>query len=201
MKRLLFPALLLSACAATPAPDPTPNVVLDTEAGEIEIEVYPDAAPLSAGDFLRYVDDGLYDGEAFYRTVRADNDPRGMNMSLIQGGRRDQEPVHPPVAHERTTDTGISNTRGAVALARLEPGTGSAAWFFINIGDNSFLDTGGARNPDGEGYATFGRVVRGMDVVETIQAGRSEAPSDEAVTSGQILDEPVTITRAYRVAE
>lgn len=197
MKRLLLLAAALTAC--THSPDPTPNVVLQTDKGDIEIEVYPDAAPLSAGDFLRYVDDGLYDGQGFYRVVRADNDPRDMGMSLIQGGRLDQEPVHPAIAHERTTDTGISNTRGSVAIARLEPGTGSAAWFFINIGDNSFLDTGGVRNPDGEGYATFGRVVRGMDVVEAIQAGRSEAPSEEAVTSGQILDTPVTITRAYRV--
>ena len=200
MKRLaLTLAALLSACAA--ASDGNPNVVLETAKGEIEIEVYPDAAPISAGDFLRYVDEGLYDEQGFYRVVRADNDPRGMGMSLIQGGRLDQEPVGPSIAHERTTDTGIPNERGTVAIARLEPGTGSAAWFFINIGDNRFLDTGGERNPDGEGYATFGRVVRGMEVVEAIQAEPSDAPSEEAVTSGQILDEPVAIARAYRVSD
>ena len=198
MKRLALAAaaVLLAACSG---PDTRPNVVLDTALGEIEVEVHLDQAPISAADFLLHVDRGLYDGEGFYRVVRADNDPRGMGMSLIQGGLLSQEPVTPPIAHERTTDIGMSNTRGTISIARDAPGTGSAAYFFINIGDNSFLDTGGVRNPDGEGYAAFGRVVRGMNVVEAIQAGRADAPSDEPVTSGQILSEPVTITRAYRV--
>ena len=197
MTRLLLASLLLAACASVP--DADPNVVLETSLGEIEIEVYPDAAPLSAGDFLRHVDEGLYDEQSFYRTVRADNDPRAMGMSLIQGGRTDREMVRPPIAHERTTDTGISNTRGTVAIARLEPGTGSAGYFFINIGDNRFLDTGGARNPDGEGYATFGRVVRGMEVVEAIQGGATVRESDAEATRGQMLAEPVVIRRAYRL--
>ena len=205
MNRLLAPLLAatwLAACAGEP--DIRPNVVLQTEAGEIEIEVHSDTAPISAADFLLHVDEGLYDGAGFYRTVRPDNDPRGMGMSLIQGGLLSQEPVTPAIAHERTTDTGLSNVRGTVSIARDEPGTGSAAYFFINIGDNSFLDTfsengGVSRNPDGEGYASFGRVVRGMDVVETIQAGRSDAASDVEVTAGQILDAPVIIERAFRV--
>ena len=199
MKRYIAPVVLLLSACATTAPDPTPNVVLDTELGEIEIEVYPEAAPASAGDFLMHVDGGLYDDQGFYRTVRADNDPRGMGMSLIQGGVLSQEPTTPPIPHERTTDTGIPNERGTVAIARLEPGTGSAGYFFINIGDNRFLDTGGERNPDGEGYATFGRVVRGMDVVEAIQSGDANAPSDDAVTNGQMLTNPIIIRRAYRV--
>ncbi|MEM7728645.1 MAG: peptidylprolyl isomerase [Pseudomonadota bacterium] len=192
--------LLLTACATVPA-DTDPNVVLQTELGEIEIEVYPDRAPLSAGDFLKYVDEGLYDGEGFYRVVRADNDARGQGMSLIQGGVIGDEFDTPPIAHERTTETGLSNVRGVVSIARLEPGTGSAGFFFINIGDNSFLDTGGMRNPDGEGYATFGRVVRGMDVVEAIQAGDTGAKSPYAVTDTQYLTEPVIITRAFRTGE
>jgi len=192
-------AIPFTLVACGPVADTDPNVVLDTTFGDIEIEVYPDAAPISAADFLLHVDRGLYDAQGFYRVVRPDNDPRDMGMSLIQGGLLSQEPVTPPIAHERTTDTGIGNTRGTVSIARDAPGTGSAAYFFINIGDNSFLDTGGVRNADGEGYTAFGRVVRGMDVVEAIQAGRSDAPSEEAVTSGQILDDPVIITRAYRV--
>ncbi len=193
----LLAVSILVACGGEP--DVRPNVVLQTEAGEIEIEVHADTAPISAADFLLHVDEGLYDGAGFYRTVRADNDPRDMGMSLIQGGLLSQEPVTPPIAHERTTDTGLSNVRGTVSIARDAPGTGSAAYFFINIGDNSFLDTGGERNPDGEGYASFGTVVRGMDVVETIQAGRSDADSAEPVTSGQILNTPIIIERAYRV--
>ncbi len=190
-------SLGLLGMACTPQTE-LPVIVLETTAGPIEITVYPDKAPFSAGDFLRYVDGGLYDGQGFYRVVRADNDPREMGMSLIQGGRLDQDMVGGPIAHELTTDTGISNRDGAVAIARLEPGTGSAAYFFINIGNNDFLDTGGSRNPDGQGYATFARVTKGLDVARAIQVMETAANSDEAVTRGQILKDPVIITRAYR---
>lgn len=208
MKRYLLPlALVLSACNASdktetpesPSPDLRPNVILETALGNIEIEVYQDSAPISGTDFLAHVDQGLYDGEGFYRTVYAENDPLGMGMSLIQGGVLDYESGLPQIEHEKTTDTGLSNTRGVISIARGEPGTGSAAYFFINIGNNAFLDYGGERNPDGEGYATFGRVVSGMDVVETIQSQPVSQESDNDVTKGQILAEPVTIIKAYRV--
>lgn len=175
-----------------------PIVVLETTSGPMEITVYPDKAPISVGDFLKHVDGGHYDGEGFYRVVREENDPRQMGMSLIQGGRLDQEMIFDPIDHELTTDTGISNRDGAVAIARAEPGTGSAAYFFINIGNNDFLDTGGSRNPDGQGYATFGRVTKGLNVAKEIQSMDTSAESDEAVTQGQILAKPVIITRAYR---
>ena len=192
---ILSLGLMAAACSAQ---GDNPVVVLETTSGPIEITVYPDAAPVSAGDFLRCVDDGLYDGQGFYRVVRADNDPREMGMSLIQGGRLDREMVGEPIAHELTTDTGISNANGAVAIARLEPGTGSATYFFINIGNNDFLDTGGSRNPDGQGYATFARVTHGLDVARNIQTMETVSESDEAVTQGQMLKDPVIITRAYR---
>ncbi|MEM9600350.1 MAG: peptidylprolyl isomerase [Pseudomonadota bacterium] len=191
--------LLLSACTTVALPVLRPNVVLETDRGDIEIEIYQDKAPVSAADFLMHVDKGLYDNQGFYRVVRADNDPRSMGMSLIQGGLLSQEPVTPPIAHELTTDTGLSNTRGVISIARDAPGTGSAAYFFINIGDNSFLDTGGSRNPDGAGYASFGTVIRGMEVVETIQAGEAKGESPVPVTDNQYLTEPVIIRRAYRV--
>lgn len=214
MKRLILLALLLAACSQGSVveevePDIRPNVVLETALGDIEIEVYVDTAPISGGDFLMFVDEGLYDGEGFYRVVRPDNDPLDMGMSLIQGGilevgTSDEDYgdfAKPPIAHERTTDTGLSNVRGTVSIARLEPGTGSAGFFFINIGDNEFLDYGGARNPDGEGYASFGKVVRGMDVVEAIQAQDASGESPSPVTDNQYLAEPVIITRAYRVED
>lgn len=198
MKHYLLPLVFaLSACAA--ADDGRPNVVLDTTLGEIEIEVHLDTAPISGADFLMHVDTGLYTDQGFYRVVRADNDPRDMGMSLIQGGILSQEFDTPRIAHERTTDTGLSNTRGVISIARDEPGTGSAGYFFINIGDNSFLDTGGERNSDGEGYATFGTIVRGMDVVEAIQAGQAGGESPSPVTDNQYLTDPVIITRAFRV--
>lgn len=191
---LIAALTVLTACA-----DKTPNVVLQTEMGPIEIEVYPAKAPASAADFLYYVDNGLYDGQGFYRVVRADNDPLEMGMAIIQGGRLDALPLSSGIDHERTQDTGLSNLAGTVSIARDAPGSGSAAYFFINTGDNPFLDTGGARNPDGEGYASFAKVVSGMDIALAIQmqdtATRRKAGSD---APSQTLLQPVIIERAYR---
>lgn len=187
----LSTAFILSACA-----DNSPNVIMETELGAIEIEVYPMAAPLSSADFLYYVDEGLYDGQTFYRSVTPENDPRKMGMSLIQGGRADLLPVTQAIEHE--TKTGLSNVAGTVSIARDMPGTGSAAFFFINIGDNTFLDYGGKRNPDGQGYASFGTVVKGMDVVKKIQAQPLGNTGGDPVTDGQFLTKPITITKAYR---
>ena len=196
LKLCFLSSLGLAACSGKIKPA-NPVVTLDTTAGAIDITVYPEAAPISAGDFLRYVDGGHYDGQGFYRVVHSENDPRGMGVSLIQGGRLDREIIGDPIAHELTIDTGMSNKDGAVAIARLEPGTGSATYFFINIGNNDFLDTGGSRNPDGQGYATFARVTAGMDVVREIQAMETVADADP-VTPNQTLVDPVIITRAYR---
>ena len=149
-------------------------------------------------DSLNYVDRGFYNGEGFYRVVRADNDPRQMGMSLIQGGRLDTEPKGPPIVHEPTSLTGLRNNKAMVSIAREEPGTGSAAYFFINIGNNNFLDEGGERNPDGAGYAVFGKVVDGMDVVRAIQSGESNRAVEDEVVKGQYLTRPVLITKAYR---
>jgi peptidyl-prolyl cis-trans isomerase A (cyclophilin A) len=193
---LTLGCIVLAACG--PKIDTSPNVILETEMGVIEIETYPEKAPASAGDFLNYVDRGFYNNEGFYRVVRADNDPRQMGMSLIQGGRLDTEPKTPPIAHELTSDTGLRNDSGMVAIARDAPGTGSAAYFFINIGNNNFLDEGGERNPDGAGYAVFGKVVKGMDVVKAIQSGEAGRAVEDEVVKGQYLTRPVLITKAYR---
>lgn len=198
MRAFFIGAMCLAVSACGPKVDTSPNVILETEMGVIEIETYPEKAPASAGDFLDYVDRGYYNGEGFYRVVRADNDPRNMGMSLIQGGRLDTEPKSGPIAHEPTSMTGLRNDSAMVSIARDAPGTGSAAFFFINIGDNNFLDEGGERNPDGAGYATFGKVVKGMDVVKAIQAGKSDAPTEEEVVRGQYLTRPVMISKAYR---
>ncbi len=186
----------LTACGSKV--DKSPNVILETSLGAIEIEVYPEKAPLSAGDFLNYVDRKYYHGQGFYRVVRADNDPRQMGMSLIQGGRLNIESVGAPIAHETTKMTGLRNKAGSVAIAREEPGTGSAAFFFINIDDNNFLNEGGERNPDGQGYAVFGQVVSGMDVIKKIQARDVARESDDERTQGQFLKEPVIISKAFR---
>lgn len=173
-------------------------VTLDTEAGEIDVEVFTKEAPLSAGDFLRYVDGGLYDGAAFYRVVRTDNDHGNPKIEVIQGGLLDDNKALSPVAHETTRDTGLKHSDGTISLARGAPGTGSGAAFFICIGDQPALDFGGMRNPDGQGFAAFGRVVRGMDVVRKIHEMRSDGPSESEYMKGQMLPEPVAIRRAYR---
>lgn len=198
--------LALSACATAPPPAAPGawaaagevRVVLETTAGEIEIVADTARAPLSAGDFLRYVDRGLYDGAAFYRVVRADNDHGDPRIEVVQGGLTDESKGLPPVAHETTKATGITHRDGTVSLARGASGTGGGAAFFICVGDQPALDFGGLRNPDGLGFAAFGHVTRGMDVVRRIQAMKSDAPSDSPYMSGQLLAEPVVIRHARR---
>ena len=187
-------ALALSACAAAPPPAAPGaqaaagevRVVLETAAGEIEIAADIARAPLSAGDFLRYVDRGLYDGAAFYRVVRADNDHGDPKIQVVQGGLTDESKALPPIAHETTKATGISHHDGTVSLARGAPGTGGAAAFFICVGDQPALDFGGLRNRDGLGFAAFGRVTRGMDVVRRIQVMEAGAPAESEYMSGQL---------------
>lgn len=176
-----------------------PYVIFETELGNIEIEVYPERAPLSANNFLYYVDNGLYDGEGFYRAVRPETDPLEMGMEIIQGGLLSMETVTAPIEHEITKITGLSHIDGAISIARDEPGTGSAAYFFISIGDNTFLDYEGKRNPDGQGYAVFGQIVKGMDVVRAIQTQKTGGVSEAEVTQGQILNTPVKIIKAKRL--
>lgn len=198
---LVVAALLSIApwhCASATEPGPPVVVTLDTAAGEIDVAVFADKAPLSAADFLRYVDRGLYDGAAFYRVVRADNDHGTPKIEVIQGGLLDEAKALPPIAHETTRDTGVAHTDGTLSLARGAPGTGGGAAFFICVGRQPALDFGGTRNPDGQGFAAFGRVVRGMDVVRKIQAMPADGPADSEYMRGQILNHPVAIRKAYR---
>ncbi len=201
-KHLLLSILLtfasLTLINTVQASDAT-RIVLQTSAGAIEIEVYEDRAPLSAGDFLTYVDQGLFDGGGFYRVVRKDNDNGSPIIEVIQGGLLDHSHGLGPIALETTEMTGIKHTDGAISLGRTEPDTGSAAAFFICIGDQPSLDFGGMRNKDGQGFAAFGKVINGMDVVRKIQQLRSAAPSEDAYTAGQLLADPVLIQSATRV--
>jgi peptidyl-prolyl cis-trans isomerase A (cyclophilin A) len=130
--------------------------------------------------------------------VRADNDRGTPKIAVIQGGLLDEAKTLPPIAHETTRDTGITHLDGTLSLARGAPGTGGGAAFFICVGDQPALDFGAKRNPDGQGFAAFGRVVRGMDVVRKIHAMKADAPSPSEYMQGQILPESVVIRRAYR---
>ena len=194
---LLMPLLAFGAAGvglARSGPDREPvRVVVETDMGTFELDVDIDRAPVTAANFLRYVDGGHYDGGAFFRTVHADNQPDdAIRIAVVQGGRRPDATVEsfPPIPLERTSETGILHTDGAVSMARGGPDTATHS-FFICIGDQPSLDFGGMRNPDGQGFAAFGTVVAGMDVVRAIHRAPYEA---------QQLTPPVGIVRVYRVS-
>jgi peptidyl-prolyl cis-trans isomerase A (cyclophilin A) len=181
----------LAMCLSTLHAQPPARVILTTDAGEIEIEVDTAKAPATSANFLKYVDAGLYDGGRFHRTVRLDNQPNNaVKIEVIQGAAsRERRAEFPPaIPLERTSVTGLSHKDGTVSMARSGPDSGRDE-FFICIGDQLSLDFGGARNPDGQGFAAFGRVVRGMDVVRKIHTSPANA---------QQLAPPVQITRAVR---
>jgi len=183
---MLAPLLALALAAAPVKPV---HVVLTTELGELELEVDVARAPVSAKNFLRYVEAGHYDGGRFHRTVKPDNQPASkVKIEVIQGGVAPEQEAKgwPAIALERTSVTGLRHLDGTVSMARAEPDTATSD-FFVCIGPQPELDFGGKRNPDGQGFAAFGRVVKGMEVVRRIQA----APAD-----GQTLTPPVRILKA-----
>lgn len=178
---------------------PAVHVLLATDRGDIEVVLYPDKAPLTAGNFLRYVDKGYFDGGGFYRVVRPDNDHGNPPISVIQGGPRPGTAnKFPPIAHESTATSGLRHRDGTISMARGAIGTAGAE-FFITIGDQPGLDAGGKRNADGQGFAAFGQVVRGMDVVRAINALKAASNGADPYTKGQVLIPPVIIKTARRV--
>ena len=177
---------------APPAATAPVRVVLETALGRIEIEVDSSRAPVTAANFLRYVERGDYDGGRFHRTVRDGNQPgKTVLIDVVQAGRdpASARPDLPPIPLERTSVTGLRHVDGAVSMARDGPDTATSD-FFICVGDQPELDFGGRRNPDGQGFAAFGRVVAGMDVVRRIH----RSPAD-----GQSLTPPVAIRKARPV--
>ena len=173
------------------------RVVLTTALGAIEVAVDLAHAPISGGDFLKYVDRRLLDGSAFYRTVRPDNDINPVKIDVIQGGVVNDSKLLPPIPHEPTNRTGLHHRNGTISTARDKPGTGSAGAFFICIGDQPELDFGGRRNPDRQGFAAFGQVVHGMDVVRAIWKSKT-APPDGGM-GAQKLTPPIEIVTAKRI--
>ena len=189
----LCAALILAACAGE-SPERTVTAVIATEAGNITVELYPDRAPLTVANFIAHAEAGHFVGGRFYRTVRADNDRPEARIDVIQGGVDfDGLPGAEPIAHERTDATGLTHRRGAISMARDEPGTASTE-FFIVINDSLILDAGpDGRHPDGEGFAVFGYVTDGMEVAEAIWSaptGGADAPDGY---TAQWLDPAVRI--------
>lgn len=172
------------------------KVKLSTPAGEIVLELADDKAPVTAGNFLKYVDAGLYDGAQFYRASRPRGET-GNNFGFVQGGlQNDPAKVLPPIAHESTARTGLRNVDGAITMARYAPGTAQADWF-ICVADQPYLD---ARPDDPDsGFAVFGRVVEGMNVVRAILGMPTDPNAGEGPMKGQMLSAPVPIVSARRV--
>jgi peptidyl-prolyl cis-trans isomerase A (cyclophilin A) len=187
----LLVGILAAVCACRgSAAQELPRVIIQTPLGSMEVEVDTVRAPMTARNFLRYVDQGSYRGGRFHRTVRLDNQSESkVKIEVIQGGLDSlRAKDSSPIKLERTTETGLSHRDGTISMARDGPDTATSD-FFICIGDQPGLDFGGKRNPDGQGFAAFGRVVRGMDVVRQIQTARAQ---------GQRLTPPIEIVDITR---
>jgi peptidyl-prolyl cis-trans isomerase A (cyclophilin A) len=203
MHRRFFLALLTCLVLAAPVAraQETPDealrrVALLTSLGTIVVEIDTVRAPISAANFLRYVDEGRYDGVTFYRAMPGHN-----GSGLIQGGTSPfPDRALPPIAHEPTTLTGLSHVEGALSLPRFEPGTAGGD-FTIMVGNMTYLDARPAADGDNLGYAVFGRVVQGMEVVRAILVAPTSPTEGEGFLRGQMLEPRVTIERAWRVED
>ena len=195
--------------------NPSVSVIITTPLGEVQLDLAPEQAPVTTANFLHYVDDGFYNGGRFHRTVTQDNQSNDnlksekigagidrnadrsrmpndeVAIEVIQGGIDPdrQEEQNAAIPLERTSDTGLRHENGTISMARLTPDS-AVSDFFICIGEQPELDFGGNRNPDGQGFAAFGKVTKGMDVVKAIQ----QSPAD-----GQSLDPPIEITSIARL--
>lgn len=200
----IFLALVMSAVVSTAAlvstQSKTVRVRVQTELGDIVIEVDPVKAPGTTANFLKYVDAGHFDGGVFHRTVKMDNQPEStVKIEVIQAGVNPEraKEAFPAIPLERTSVTGLLHKDGTVSMARGAPDSATSGWF-ICINDQPSLDFGGNRNPDGQGFAAFGRVVTGMDVVRKIQG----APSSTTRTTNaeaQRLTPPIKILKVTRL--
>jgi peptidyl-prolyl cis-trans isomerase A (cyclophilin A) len=192
MNRLLSAGLILLLATIARGDGDTPvRVLIETDMGNIEVELDAKNAPNTVANFLKYVDGKLYDGGRFHRTVTPENQPDNkVKIEVIQAGIHPDKTKDelPAIKLERTRDTKLSHKDGTISMARDGPDTATSD-FFICLGDQPELDFGGKRNPDGQGFAAFGRVVKGMDVAKKIQ----QSPAD-----GQTLKPAVQIKRIVR---
>ncbi len=197
MRRWLALAAVAMLLQGQPAAQPPVVVVFETELGSIVMEVDVARAPISAANFLKYVDGKFYDGGVVNRSVRPDNTVRkDVEIQVIQfqsdpARRREQ---FPPIPLERTSVTGLKHLDGVLSMARSGPDTATSS-FSIMIGDQPSLDFAGARNADGQGFAAFGRVIKGMDVVKKIQASPT---GQTGAYRTETLDPPIKVLRAFR---
>jgi len=172
-----------------------PRVIVQTDHGAIVLALDLDKAPITAGNFLRYVDTGRYDGSTIYRASRSGGTGA---TGLIEGGlQNDPNKLLPPIAHESTLTTGLRHVDGTISMARYAPGTATAD-FFICVGPAPYLDANPSAPGDNAGFAAFGSVVEGMDVARAILALPTNGVARNPVMQGQILDPPVAILSMKR---
>jgi peptidyl-prolyl cis-trans isomerase A (cyclophilin A) len=180
------------------APEPLPDIVrvrLETEAGPIVVALDAKRAPITTGNFVRYVDEERFDGTSFYRAALAKG---STDRGFIQGGiRRDYQRMLPPIAHEPTSQTGLRHEAGTISMARSESGAGAMGDFFIAVSAQPAMDS----DAGDDGYAVFGRVVEGMDVVRKILSAPTAENAGRGAMKGQMLARPVRIVRSRRIDE
>ena len=191
MYKILIFAVLLMSCKSKTYENP--HILIQTQLGNIEVELFPKKAPKTVAAFLSYIDSGFYDNTSFYRVLKTQELPSISNTGIIQGGLWQNNPnkkiTIPGIEHEPTKQTGLTHQSGTISLARTTPGTANTE-FFICIGDQSPLDFGRRGTEDGQGMAAFGEVFEGMDIVRKIQGQKSH---------GDKFDEQIKIVRITRL--
>lgn len=183
----------LAQVPAPAAPTSDVRVAMETDAGRIVIAVHLDKAPITAANFLKYVDQKRFDGTAFYRGVGA------ADYGFVQGGaQNDPKRVLPPIRHEPTTQTGLSHDDGALSMARYAPGSATGD-FFVVLGKMPAMDAHPEAAGDNQGFAVFAHVVEGLDVVKATLIAPKSATKGDGVMKGQMLENPVKIITARRL--
>ncbi|MEP6674687.1 MAG: peptidylprolyl isomerase [Ferruginibacter sp.] len=172
---------------------PVPHVLIETSYGDIEAELYPDKAPVTVAAFLSYIDSGFYKQSTFYRVLKREDLSAEYNTGMIQGGIWQSNntllnTLH-GIKHESTAQSGLSHTSGILSMARTDVGT-TRTEFFICIGDQTQFDSGRNSVADKMGYAAFGKVINGMDIVRKIQAQKA---------TGENFDEKIVISNITRL--
>lgn len=188
--RSFFFLLILALLSLNLFSQKTIHCLITTEFGEIRVELYPDQAPQTVANFLKYADQGLYNGTSFFRVCTPENEKeRKVKIEVIQGGDVPEVKQFEPIRIETTKKTGLKHLNGSLSMARDTPDSATSS-FFICIGNQPELDFAGKRNPDGQGFAVFGKVTKGMRMVKKIQMQENK---------NQYLIKPVKIIKINRL--
>jgi len=188
--KILLLILCLNLLVLSAYSEKTTDCLIKTSLGKIRIELFTEKAPATVANFLKYVDQQLYDGTSFYRVCTPENEKdRSIPIQVIQGGDVPKDQQLEPISIETTAKTGIRHLDGTLSMARDQPNSATSS-FFICIDNQPELDFTGERNPDGQGFAAFGKVTKGMKVVRKIQSQQAK---------GQYLIDPIVINSIRRM--